>query len=178
MRSIVVPALVLGVLATFAAPAQAAPPTERTISDPVEPDLAYDIVSVTLSSAPAPGEMARVSVEHDRRVRTGDGLELWVDTDADRQPDLYLIGYAFSEYAVFKARGWDGRGRNISDRGCASLTMRGARSVVRFAPSCVGASTTFAVSVRSFVQGEPDATADHLPGPDRLTKKVLSYQPA
>ncbi|MGB0098889.1 MAG: hypothetical protein WBP61_01285 [Nocardioides sp.] len=179
MRRVLLPALALLALATAAAtatatPAAAAPPPERTISDRVEPGKAYDVVSVTLRAAPREGARAKVVVKHGRRVATGDGLEVWLDTDGDRSPDLYLTGYAFSEYAVYKARGWSGHGRNISDRGCASLKMNRRASRIRFDPSCLAPSRAFAVSVRSFVQGRPDRTADLVPGSERMTRKVRS----
>ncbi|GAB3199866.1 hypothetical protein GCM10027062_17710 [Nocardioides hungaricus] len=174
MRRLILPVLALGLLAP-AAPAAAALPTERTIADRVEPRKAYDIVSTTLTAAPAAGKKAKVAVTHDRRVRSGDGVAFWFDTDGDRLPDIYLTGYAFSEYRVYKARGWDGRGREIGDRGCASLRMIGKKSIARLDPSCLAPSTTFSVSVRSFVQGEPERTVDRVPGVDRLTRRVRSY---
>jgi hypothetical protein len=178
-KPLVLPALVaVAALVAAAAPAVAAPPTQRTIKDPLESGKAYDILAVTLKAAVSTGRKAQVVVDHDRRVRVGDGIDLWIDTDDDRQPDLYLTGYAFSEYAVYKAHGWTGHGRDISDRGCASLRMRGMKTIVRVDPSCLAPSTRFAVSVRSFVQDRPDASADHVPGRERLSKKVLSYQPA
>lgn len=173
MRRFIVPVLALGMLAA-AAPAAAAVPAERTITDAVEPGKAYDVVSVTLTAAPAEGEFARVVVTHDRRVRVGDGIDAWFDTDGDREPDIFLTGYSFSEYAVYKARGFDGHGRDISDRGCVRLRMTGKKSIVRVDPSCLAPSETFSVSVRSFVQDRPERTADKVPGPKRLTKKVLS----
>ncbi len=114
---------------------------------------------------------------HGRRVAVGDGIDVWFDTNDDRLPDIYLTGYAFSEYAAYKARGWDGHGRDISDRGCVALKMTGRRSVIRFDPSCLAPSARFSVSVRSFVQGEPGSSVDYVPGPERLTKKVRSYLP-
>lgn len=169
-------ALVAAALAVSMAPAYAAPPTERVVEDRAESRMAYDVLSVTLSAAP-PGRKAKVVVQHARRVAVGDGIDVWFDTDDDRKPDIYLTGYAFSEYAVFKARGWDGHGRDISNRGCISLKMVDRRSVIRFDPSCLAPSARFSVSVRSFVLDEPDDTVDHVPGKERLTKKVLSYQP-
>ena len=157
-------------------PASAAPPVERTVEDRAEPGKAYDVLSVTMTAAPA-GRKAKVVVKYARPVAVGDALDMWFDTNDDRQPDIYLTGYSFSEYTVYKARGWDGHGRDISDRGCVSLKMTGRRSVVRFDPSCLAPSSRFSVSVRSFVQSEPDRTVDHVPGAERLTKKVLSYQP-
>jgi hypothetical protein len=178
-RLVVVPVLVLAAgLLGSATPAVAAPPTERTVEDAREPGKAYDIRTVTMTSAARKGRKATIVVGYDRRVRVGDGLDVWIDTDRDRVPDLYLTAFAFSEYAVYKARGWDGHGRDISDRGCATLRMKGLTSMVRFDPSCLRPSTRFAVSVRSFVQGRPARTADHVPGRERLTRRVLSYQPS
>jgi hypothetical protein len=174
MRRVLLTALVLAVLAT-AAPAAAAVPNERTVADRAEPGKAYDVVSMTLTAAPAEGERAKVVVEHGRRVDTADGIDVWFDTDGDREPDIYLTGYAFSEYVVYKARGWDGHGRDISDLGCVSLRMTGKRSIVRFEPDCLAPSETFSVSVKSFVQDRPERTADKVPGVERLTKKVSSY---
>ena len=173
MRRLVLPALAVALLAS-AAPAAAAVPAERTITDAVEPGKAYDVVSVTLTAAAAEGQKASVVVRHDRRVQVSDGIDMWFDTDGDRSPDLYLTGYAFSEYAVYKARGFDGHGREISDLGCVKLRMTGKRSIVRLDPSCLAPSETFSVSVRSFVHDQPERTADKVPGPNRLTKKVLS----
>lgn len=158
--------------------AHAAPPTERTITDPVDAQASYDIRKVRLLAAPAPGKRARIVVGHDRRVRVGDGIDVWVDLDRDRKPDVYLTGMAFSEYAVYRARSFDGHGRDISDRGCFDLTMRARRSVVRFAPDCLGASRAFAVTVRSFRHGEPAGRADWSPRQERLSARVLSSVPA
>lgn len=156
-----------------AVPATAAVPTERTISDAVEPRKAYDVTSVRIAAAPKGGR-ASIVVQHDRRVAVGDGIDVWIDTDGDREPDLYLTGYAFSEYALYKARGWDDHGRDLSDRGCASLKMARKKSVIRFDPSCLRASESFAVSVRSFAHDAPERTADHVPGVGLLTKRVLA----
>ncbi|GAA1139931.1 hypothetical protein [Nocardioides aquiterrae] len=169
------PALVALLLVALAAPASATPPTERTISDPAEAGKAYDIVSVTMKAAPAAGRKAQVTVVHSRRVDVGDGIDVWVDTDDDRVPDLFITGLSFSEYGVYKARDWDRHHQDITDRGCASVKMTGARSVIRFDPSCLGASERFAVSVRSHGQDRPARTDDYVPRPERWTKKVLSY---
>lgn len=173
---IIATAALAAVFALSMVPAFATPPTERTVEDAAEPAKSYDVLSVTLSAAPE-GRKAKVVVEHARRVAVGDVIDIWIDTDDDRLPDLYITGYSFSEYAVYKARGWDGHGRDISDRGCASLRMVGKKSVVRFDPGCLAPSKRFSVSVRSFVHDQPDATADNVPGVERLTRKVLSYVP-
>jgi hypothetical protein len=162
-------------LIAVAAPASAAPPTERTITDPVQPGKAYDIVSVTMQAAPAAGRKAQVTVTHGRRVDVGDVVDVWVDTDNDRVPDLFITGLSFSEYGVYKARDWDRHHQDITDRGCASVKMTGRKSVIRFDPSCLGASDRFAVSIRSYGQDRPARTDDYVPRPERWTKKVLSY---
>lgn len=174
MRRIAVPLVVLAAFA-LPAPAVAAPPTERTITDATEPGKAYDIVSVTMKAAPSAGRKAQVTVVHGRPVATGDAIDVWVDTDGDRVPDLFITGVSFSEYGVYRARDWDRHHQDITGRGCASVKMLGSRSVIRFDPSCLGPSTSFSVSVRSHAQDRPARTDDRVPGLDRLTKKVLSY---
>lgn len=169
-------AAVLAAVIGLTASASAAVPLERTVEDPAENNKAYDIRSVTLMAA-AEGAKAKVVVVHGRRVAGGDGVSVWFDTDDDRLPDIFLTGYAFSEYAVYKARGWNGHGRDISSRNCVSLKMVGKRSVIRFDPSCLAPSARYSVSVRSFVQDEPESTVDYVPGSERLTKKVRSYAP-
>lgn len=177
----VLPLLVLAFtalpLVAVAAPATAVPPTERTIEDPVEPGKAFDVVSMRIAAAPAEGRKARVVIRHDRPVDVGDAIDLWVDTDGDRVPDLFVTGPSYSEYAVYRTHSWTAHGRNISDQGCASLKMVAARSVVKVDPSCLAPSTRFAVSVRSYVLDEPARTDDYVPGKHRLSQRVLSYLP-
>jgi hypothetical protein len=48
-------------VALTVAPAFAAPPTERTVTAPAEPGMAYDVHGVTRSPAP-PGRKAKVVV--------------------------------------------------------------------------------------------------------------------
>lgn len=163
------------VVLALASPALATPPVERTITDPTEPHKAYDIVSVTLKAAPAAGRKAQVTVVHARRVQVGDAVDVWVDTDDDRVPDLFITGVSFSEYGVYRARGWDRHHQDITDRRCASMGMRGTKTVVRFDPSCLAPSERFSVSVRSYGQQVPAGRDDYVPRPERLTKKVLSY---
>lgn len=167
--------LVALVVALTAVPASAAVPTERTVTDPAEPGMAWDIRSVTLQAAD--GRYARVVVRHARAVDVGDNIEAWFDTDDDRVPDVYLTGLGFSEYAVYKARGWRGHGREISDRGCATLKMVGRRSIVRFDPSCLAPSARYSVSVRSSVEEQPVSTVDYAPDRRQLTRPVRSYLP-
>ena len=168
-------ALVIVVTTTASAPA--VPPAERTLEDPVEPGKAFDIVSVRIAAAPAPGRKATIAVQHDRRVDVGDAIDVWVDTDADWVPDLFVTGASFSEYAVYRARSWTSHGREITDQGCASLKMDRRRSVVRVDPSCLAPSTRFSVSVRSYGLDEPARTDDYVPGKHRFSPRVLSYLP-
>jgi hypothetical protein len=174
----VVPLLAaLALAASLVPPASAAPPTERTITDPREPGRAYDVLSVTMTSATAPGRKAKVVIRHARPVAVRDAIDFWVDTDDDRVPDLFITGPSFSEYAVYRASSWAHHGRNITDRQCASLRMAERRSVVRFDPSCLAPSVRFAVSVRSYRMDAPARTDDFVPRKHRLSKKVLSYLP-
>ena len=152
-------------------------PTERVVRDAHEQRSAYDIRTVTLTSAPAGHPRARIVVQDYRRVRVGDGISIWINTDDDPGPDLLITGYAFSEYAVYRPRSWARHGKDISDRGCASLRMRGERAIVRFDPDCLDPATKFSVSVRSFVQGRPDRTADDAPRARRFTHAVLAHSP-
>lgn len=168
----------LALVASLAPPASAVPPTERTITDAREPGKAYDVVSVTVTSAPAAGGKAKVVVQHARPVEVGDSIDFWVDTDDDRIPDLFVTGPSFSEYAVYKTHSWTHHGRDIGDQLCASLRMRNRKSVIRFDPSCLAPSVRFAVSVRSYQMDAPARTDDFVPGRHRLSKKVLSYLPA
>lgn len=175
----VLPVVLLGLLPLApAAASAAAPPAERTIQDPADPDAAFDVVSVTLAAAAAEGRKAKIVVRHDRAVAVGDAIDVWVDTDDDRVPDLFITGASFSEYAVYRARSWTSHGRNISDTGCASLKMAARRSVVRVDPSCLAASTRLAASVRSYVLDQPARSDDYVPGKHRLSQRVLSYVPA
>lgn len=155
--------------------ASAAPPTERVVTDAVDAGASYDILRTTLVAAPAPGRRAKVVVSHDRRVRIGDGIDLWFDLDGDRAPDVYLTGLAYSEYAVYRARSFKRHGKDISDRGCFSLKMRKRHAIVRFDPDCLGASRVFAVTARSFRHGEPATGADWSPRTERLSRRVLAH---
>lgn len=162
-------------LLALAGPATAAPPTERTLTDAVDTGASYDVLSVTLRAAKAPGKKAKVVIRHDRRATSGDGLDLWFDLDGDRAPDVYLTGLAYSEYVVYRTRSFEGHGRDLSDRGCFALKIEQRKSVVKLDPDCLGDSATYAVAVRSFRQGEPPAGADWSPGRERLSPKVRSY---
>jgi hypothetical protein len=174
-RTIAALAAATAALLLTTAPAVAAPPTERTMTDAIDAGASYDVLSVTARSAPAPGKRAKVVVKHDRRAESGDGIDLWFDLDGDRVPDAYLTGMAYSEYAVFRTSSFEGHGRDISDLDCFSLKIAQRKAVVKFTPDCLGASTSYAVAVRSFRQGEPAAGADWSPGRERVSKKVLSY---
>lgn len=156
-------------------PASAAPPAERVLKDPIDAGASYDIVNVKLFAAAKPGKRGKVVVTHDRRARSGDGIDLWFDLDGDRTPDVYVTGLAFSEYVVYRTASFGGHGKDISDRGCFSLKINQRRAVVKLAPDCLGPSTSYAVAVRSFRSGEPKTGADWVPGTRRLSPRVASY---
>ena len=164
----------LTAVTALATPAQALPPTSRTVDDPVEPGRAYDIVAVTLRAAPRADRPAVIKVTHGREVAFGDALDVWFDLDGDKVPDLHLSGSAFSEYVVRKAKSFTQDGRDVSERDCVRLSMAGTTSKVRLFPACVDAPRAYAVSVRSSTDGEPERTDDWTPGPQRFTKKVLA----
>ena len=126
-------AVLLTLLAT--APAQALPPTTRTVKDAREPDKAYDITEVTLRSAPKSTRPAVVLVKHARKVKAGDAIDVWFDFDGDRVPDLHLSGDAFSEFTVHKAKSFTKDGKDISNKDVARLAMAGSTSKIRLFPT-------------------------------------------
>lgn len=156
----------------------AAPAPEVTVTDPVDAGASYDVVELRAKAAPTAEGRATVVVVHDRRVRSGDGIDLWFDLDGDREPDVYLTGLAYSEYAVYKTRSFRGHGKDIGDKGCFALKMANRRATVRFDPSCLGGTRSFAVAARSFRHGEPAVGADWAPRPQRFTRKVVAVRPA
>jgi len=156
------------------APAQALPPTSRTVKDAVEPGKAYDITAVTMRSAPRTNRPAVVIVEHARAVKVGDDIDVWFDLDGDRTPDLHVSGSAFSEFTVHKSSSFTKDGKDISDKDCARLAMAGQVSKVRLFPACVGSPLSFAVAVRSSRQGSPKSSDDWAPAFHKFTKKVLA----
>jgi hypothetical protein len=156
------------------APAQALPPTSRTVKDTVEPGKAYDVISVTLRSAPRTNRPAVVLVKHARNVRVGDAVDVWFDLDGDRAPDLHVSGSAFSEFTVHLTSSFAKDGKDISSKDCARLGMAGRVSKVRLFPACVGAPLSFAVAVRSSKQGSPKSSDDWAPAFHKFTKKVLA----
>lgn len=173
-RTALVPLLAAVALGVVAGPAQALPPTERTLSDTVDPTAAYDVTAVTLRAAARAGRPAVVVVKHARAVRPGDALDVWFDLDDDQVPDLHLGGAAFSEYAVHEASSFTRDGRDISGRDCVRLSMSGRVSKVRLYPDCVGQPLSFAVAVRSSVSGKPVASADWAPEDETFSKRVLA----
>ncbi|MDX6372068.1 MAG: hypothetical protein QOD98_1056 [Nocardioidaceae bacterium] len=156
------------------APAQALPPTTRTVKDATEPDKAYDITQVTLRSAPKTTRPAIVLVKHARKVKTGDAIDVWFDFDGDRVPDLHVSGDAFSEFTVHRTQSFTKDGKDISDKDCARLAMAGSSSKVRLFPTCVGSPISFAVAVKSSTDGMPESTDDWAPATEKFTKKVLT----
>jgi hypothetical protein len=166
----------VGVLVTalVTPPAQALPPTSRTIKDKVEPGKAYDIVEVTARSAPKSNRPAVVIVTHGRTVKFGDAVDAWFDLDGDKVPDIHVSGSSFSEFTVHKAKSFTKDGKDISKKDCARLSMAGKVSKFRLFPECVGAPVSYAVSVRSSSDGEPASADDWAPGTQKFMKKVLA----
>ena len=156
------------------APAEALPPTTRTVTDAVDAGAAYDITQVTLRSASKADRPAVVVIKHGRAVKFGDAVDIWFDLDGDKVPDIHVSGDAFSEFTVHKSKSFTKDGRDISRRDCARLSMAGTTSKVRLFPTCVGSPLTFAVAVKSSVDARPARTDDWAPAFHRFTKKVLT----
>jgi hypothetical protein len=165
-------ALVAGLLAS--APAQALPPTTRTVKDASEADKAYDITQVTLRSAPKTSRPAVVVIKHARSVKSGDAIDVWFDLDGDKVPDIHVGGDAFSEFTVHRTQSFTKDGKDISEQDCARLAMGGTTSKVRLFPACVGDPVGFAVAVKSSSHGMPDSTDDWAPSTETFTKPVLA----
>jgi hypothetical protein len=165
-------ALLLTLLAT--SPAQALPPTSLTVKDASEPDKAYDIIQMTLRSAPKTTRPAVVLIKHARKVKAGDVIDVWFDFDGDKAPDLHVSGSAFSEFTVHLTQSFTKDGKDISKKDCARLAMGGAVSKVRLFPTCVGSPIGFAVAVKSSTDGQPVSTADWAPATKKFTKRVLT----
>ena len=166
-------AVLLTLLAT--APAEALPPTSRTVKDATEADKAYDITLVTLRSAPKSTRPAVVLVKHGRKVAPGDSIDVWFDFDGDRVPDLHLGGDSFSEFTVRKAKSFTQDGKDVSSKDIARLSMAGSTSKIRLFPARIGGVVpiSYAVAVKSSAQGMPDSTDDWAPATEKFTKKVL-----
>jgi hypothetical protein len=169
-------AALLTLLATLlaAGPAQALPPTTRTLKDAVEPGKGYDIVQVSMHSAAKSTGNAVVLVKHGRKVATGDSIDVWFDLDGDRVPDIHVSGDAFSEFTVHKTKSFTKDGKDISGKDCARLAMAGSASKITLSPTCVGAPIGFAVAVKSSADGKPASTDDWAPGTEKFSKKVLA----
>ncbi|QIG41545.1 hypothetical protein G5V58_01065 [Nocardioides anomalus] len=173
-RTVLAATAAAALVALTAPPAHALPPTSRSIEDPVDKTAAYDIVGVSLRSAPTSKRPAVVKVTHDRRVAAGDAVDVWFDLDGDKVPDVHLSGSAFSEYVVRRAKSFTADGKDLSELDCVRLSMAGTTSKIRVFPACLGDPVGFAVAVKSSVGGEPAATVDWAPGTERFTKKVLA----
>jgi hypothetical protein len=171
-------AVLLTLLASLLAsgPAEALPPTTRTIKDATEADKAYDIILVTMRSAPNSTRPAVVLVKHARKVKPGDAIDVWFDFNGDKVPDLHLSGDAFSEYTVHKTQSFTKDGKNVSNKDIARLSMAGSWSRIRLFPARVGqvAPISYAVAVKSSTQGMPDSTDDWAPATKKFTRKVLA----
>ena len=157
-----------------AAPAQALPPTSRTVKDAVEAGKSYDITSVTLRSASSTKRPAVVLIKHGRKVMVGDVVDVWFDITGDKVPDLHVSGNAFSEFTVHLTTSFTKDGKDISGRDCARLAMGGQVSKVRLFPACVGSPLSFAVAVKSSRDGSPTTGDDWAPAFQKFTKKVLT----
>jgi hypothetical protein len=155
-------------------PAQALPPTTRTVNDRVEPGKAFDMVKLTARSAPRSGRPAVVVVTHAREVKAGDAIDVWFDLDGDKRPDIHVSGDAFSEFTVHKAKSFSEDGKDISGQDCARLAMAGTTSKVRLFPECLGSPISYAVAVKSSSDGQPESADDWVPRTDKFTRKVLA----
>ena len=171
-RTICVTAATLALVAA-SAPAHAAQ-TKRVITDPVEPTKAYDIVKLVVKSQKTASTQAKVTVTHGRVVKTGDSVDFWLNIDADANPDIHVVGDSFSEYHVFQTDSFLEDGKNITKRGCASLTMVNNKSKLKFDPKCLKAGGTFRVSVRSSRSDMASSTEDFAPAAGKFTKKVVT----
>lgn len=172
LQTFAVTAATIALLAA-SAPAHAAQ-TKRVIIDPVEPEKAYDIVKVVVKSQKTTATQAKVTVQHGRVVQVGDTIDVWLNIDADADPDIHVVADSFSEYHVFQTTSFLEDGKDISKRGCASLKMANDRSKLKFDPKCLKAGPKFAVSVKSSRSDEPASAADFAPAAEKFTKKVLS----
>ena len=130
--------VVAAMVAAMAPSATAMAPTKRVVDDPVNPNSAYDIVQVVLRSAPEAGKPAVVVVKHGRNETVGDSVDMWFNLDDDRQPDVHIVGDAGSEYRVFKTDSFIEDGKEISNRGCYSMSIRLNKTKVKFYPDCMG----------------------------------------
>lgn len=175
LRPYAVGAAAAAVLLTFLAPpAQALPPTTRTVQDAVEPGKAFDIVEISMRSAPKSGRPAVIKVTHGRVIESGDVIDVWFDLDGDKVPDVHLAGFAESEYTVSLAKSFDKDGKDISNDDCVRLSMAGRVSKVKLFPECVDSPLAYAVSVQSSSDGEPATSDDWAPQEEKFTKKVLA----
>jgi hypothetical protein len=161
-------------VAATAPSATAVPPTMRVVNDPVNANAAYDIVQVVLRGAPAEGKKAVVVVKHGRNETVGDSIDVWFNLDDDKLPDVHVVGDAGSEYRVFKTDSFTEDGKDISNKGCFSMSIRNDKTKVKFDPNCLGHSLKFGVAVRSSRFDRPDSANDWVRAPEKFTKKVLS----
>lgn len=166
--------VVAAMVAAMAPSATAMAPTKRVVNDPVNANAAYDIVKVVLRSAPEKGKPAVVAITHGRTQRVGDSIDVWFNLDEDKLPDVHVVGYAGSEYRVFKTDSFTEDGKEISNRGCFAMSIRSDKTKVKFNPNCLGMSEKFGVSVRSSRYDRPDSANDWVRAPQKFTRKVQS----
>ena len=165
----------VALVAALAPSAGAATPTKRVVNDPVDATAAWDIVQVVLRSAPEKGKRAVVVIKHAREETVGDSIDVWFNLDEDKTPDVHIVGDAGSEYRVFRTDSFTEDGKEISNRGCYTMSIRNDKTKVKFDPNCIGKSEKFGVSVRSSRFDEPDTANDWVRAPEKFTKKVLAF---
>lgn len=166
--------VVAAMVAAMAPSATAMAPTKRVVNDPVDANAAYDIVQVVLRSAPEAGKQAVVVVKHGRNETVGDSIDVWFNLDDDSMPDVHIVGDAGSEYRVYKTDSFTEDGKDISNKGCYSMSIRLDKTKVKFDPDCIGKSEKFGVAVRSSRFDKPASANDWVRAPQKFTKKVQS----
>jgi hypothetical protein len=169
-------------------PAQAAPSTARptAISTTVSSDLVtyrdgvqdgggHDIVRVALRSAPANTTEASVTLTFDEAPAAGDGQVIWFNLDADPRPEAVLTAYAYSEWQVARANGWNAEGININHKGCFTYRAKSKNVKVTFNPDCFAPASHVSVSAAGFHSDSKGSTLDYAPGKKKWTAQVDAH---
>ena len=156
------------------APAEALPPTTRTVKDAIDPDTAYDITQVTLRSASKATRPAVVLIKHGRPVKFGDAVDIWFDLDGDKVPDIHLSGDAFSEFTVHRTKSFTKDGKDISKKDCRPA--RDGRHDVQGPAVPRAHRRRRQLRGRGEVvgRGHADSTDDWAPATKKFTRKVLA----